>query len=108
MKKYIKEMAAVIMQLLVFYGMPLLAGSMDAIGMVFLMLVITLFISLLLGLVSKSKIKFLYPAVTAILFAPSIMIYYNESASVHMLWYFVDSLIGVLAGVILKKYLKKT
>ena len=41
--------------------------------------------------------------VVAILFIPSIPIYYNESALVHSVWYLVVSSVGLLIGVIIKK-----
>ena len=72
-------------------------------GMVVLMLLATLVLSLILTIISKEKIKYLYPLVVAIIFIPSIFIYYNESALVHALWYFVISALGLLMGIIFSK-----
>lgn len=93
-----------------FYIFPLFAGPTDAMGMVLLILLATFFISVFLGIISKKKIKYLYPLIIAILFIPSIFIYYNDSALIYSMWYFVISTIGLLFGLLLHKIicLKKT
>ena len=98
MKKYIKEIVIITLQLLLFYVSPLFAGPTDAMGMVFLIICGTFFLSLLIGAVSGSKLKFLYPIVTSVVFVPSVFIFYNESALVHSLWYLVIGTIGVGIG----------
>ena len=103
MKKYLKEIIILFIQLFMFYVFPLFAGPTDAMGMVFLILLATIFLSLIIGSLSNKKIKYLYPMVVAILFIPSIPIYYNESALVHSVWYLVVSSVGLLIGVIIKK-----
>lgn len=42
-----------------------------------------------------NKVKLLYPIVIAILFIPSVFIYYNESALIHAVWYLVISTVGL-------------
>jgi len=103
LKKYLKEIIILFIQLFMFYVFPLFAGPTDAMGMVFLILLATIFLSLIIGSLSNKKIKYLYPMVVAILFIPSIPIYYNESALVHSVWYLVVSSVGLLIGVIIKK-----
>lgn len=103
MKKYLKEIIILFIQLFMFYVFPLFAGPTDAMGMVFLILLATIFLSLIIGSLSNKKIKYLYPMVVAILFIPSIPIYYNESALVHSVWYLVVSSVGLLIGAIIKK-----
>ena len=98
MTRYIKELLILFFQLFMFYIFPLFAGPTDAIGMVLLIILATLLLSLVLGFLSDRQIKFLYPFVTATLFIPSVFIYYNESALIHSLWYFVVSSTGLLAG----------
>ena len=100
MKKYIKEIIILIIQLFMFYIFPLFAGPTDAMGMVFIIIFATLLLSAILGGISKEKIKFLYPIVIAVLFVPSVFIYYNETALVHSIWYFVISTIGILLGAL--------
>ena len=72
-------------------------------GMVFLIILVTLLLSIIIGSISKEKIKYLYPIVVAILFIPSIVIYYNESALIHSLWYLVISTVGLVVGMIIYK-----
>lgn len=107
MKKYLKEIITLLIQILMFYIFPLFAGPTDIMGMVVLMLLATLVLSLILTIISKEKIKYLYPLVVAIIFIPSIFIYYNESALIHSLWYFVSSLIGTIIGIITNKVFSK-
>lgn len=107
MKKYLKEIITILIQILIFYIFPLFAGPTDAMGMVVLMLLATLVLSLILTIISKEKIKYLYPLVVAIIFVPSIFIYYNESALIHTLWYFVSSLLGTILGIITNKVFSK-
>lgn len=107
MKKYLKEIIILLIQLFMFYIFPLFAGPTDAMGMVLLILLATLFLSLTITIISKEKIKYLYPIVAAIIFIPSVFIYYNESALIHSLWYFVSSLIGTFIGAITNKIISK-
>ena len=107
MKKYLKEIITLLIQILIFYIFPLFAGPTDIMGMVVLMLLTTLVLSLILTIISKEKIKYLYPLVVAIIFIPSIFIYYNKSALIHSLWYFVSSLIGTILGIITNKVFSK-
>lgn len=102
MKRYLKEITALILQLLLFYFLPLFAGPTDAMGLVFLIIMGTALISILLGALSRNKIRFLFPAVIAILFIPSVFLYYNSSALVHALWYLVISTVGTAFGALLR------
>ncbi len=106
MKKYFKEIIILSLQLLVFYILPLFAGPTDIMGLVILMLLSTALLSCAIGSISKEKIKYLYPIIIAILFIPSIFIYYNDSALIHSVWYFVVSAIGLLIGSIIRKLIK--
>ena len=103
MKKYIKEIIILLIQLFVCYILPLFAGPTDMMGLVLLIILATLLLSTLIGSISKEKIKYLYPIIVAILFIPSIFIYYNESALIHSVWYLVVSMVGMLIGTIIYK-----
>jgi len=104
MKKYVKELIILLLQLLTYYILPLFMGPTDALGMVLLIIVITFILSIILGSLSEYKIKYLYPFLISILFIPSVFIYYNSSALVHSLWYFVISSIGLgISSLINKK-----
>lgn len=103
MKKYLKETVIVLLQLLLFYILPLLAGPTDAMGMVLLMLLGTLVLSFLLGCLSANRLKYAYSPVAALAFLPSIPLYYNSSAFIHALWYLVIAAIGLGLGSMLRK-----
>ena len=107
MKKYLKEFIILILQLLVFYILPLFAGPTDAMGVVFLIILSVFILGLTIGTISNQKIKYLYPLIISILFIPSVFIYYNESALVHAVWYFVISYIGLLIGSIINLIVNK-
>ena len=107
MKKYLKEIIILIIQLFFFYIMPLTAGPTDAMGLVVLLIFATFILSIVLGSISNNKIKFCYPLVVSIIFIPSVFIYYNESALIHSIWYLVISIIGLFIGIIVKKIIKK-
>ena len=105
MERYLKEITILLIQLFMFYIFPLFAGPTDAIGMVILILLTTFLLSVIIGIISKEKIKYLYSLIIAILFIPSVFIYYNESALIHSVWYFVISIIGLLLGITLYKFI---
>lgn len=106
-QKYLKEIIILLIQLFMFYIFPLFAGPTDAIGMVFIIIITTFILSLIIGTISKHKIKYLYPVIISLLFIPSIFIYYNESALIHSLWYLVISSIGITIGLIFNKLTNK-
>ena len=104
MKKYLGFILLII-QLCMFYVFPLFAGPTDAMGMVFILLLTTFVLGLLSGFL-KSRAKYSFPFIVAILFIPSIFIYYNSSALVHSLWYFIVSFLGLLIGSFLSHLTK--
>ena len=98
-----KEILVLLIQLFMFYIFPLFAGPTDAMGMVLLIIIATFVLSIIIGSISKEKIKYLYPIIISILFIPSVFIYYNESALVHSIWYLVISFIGLMFGIAIYK-----
>lgn len=107
MKKYMKEIIILIIQLFMFYIYPLFMGPTDVMGMVFIIWISTIILGFLIAVLSTNKMKYLYPVVISILFIPSIFIYYNESALIHSFWYLVSSSIGILIGSIVHLLIKK-
>ena len=107
MKKYIFDIIIGILQFIVFYIYPIFAIKKDPIGMVMLMLAFTFVLSFILGIFSKKKIKFVYPVIYAIMFIPTVFIYYNESAMIHSIWYLTMSLLGIFAGTTIQNRFKK-
>ena len=107
MKKYIFDIIIGILQFIVFYIYPIFAIKKDPIGMVMLMLAFTFVLSFILGIFSKKKIKFVYPVIYAIMFIPTVFIYYNESAMIHSIWYLTMSLLGIFVGTSIQTRFKK-
>lgn len=107
MKRSLKEIIILLIQLFMFYVFPLFAGPTDAIGMVVVILIATFVLSLIIATISKEKIKYFYPIIVAILFIPSAFIHYNESALIHSVWYLVDGYIGVFIGTVVNKLTSK-
>ena len=103
MKRFIKEIVTLLIQLFMFYIFPMFAGPTDAMGMVVLIILATFMLSIIIGSISKEKIKYMYPIIIAILFIPSVFIYYNESALIHSIWYLVISSVGLILGTIIYK-----
>ena len=108
MKKYLKELIILLIQIIMFYLFPLTAGPTDMMGLVLILLFTTLILSIIIVTISNNKIKYLYPIIVAIVFIPTIYIYYNDSALIHSIWYLVTSLIGLIIGIILNKTIKLT
>lgn len=107
MKKYIKEIIIVLLQLFIFYIIPIFTESSNPLGMIILIILVTLLLSITLGTISNNKIKYFYPILVSLLFIPSIWIYYNESALIHSVWYLIISSIGLLIGVGINKLIYK-
>ena len=107
MKKYLKEIIILTIQLIVYYLLPLTAGPADGMGLVVLIILLTHILSLILGIISNNKYKLLYPIIVSIIFIPSVFIYYNESALIHSIWYLVDSSIGIFIGSLIHKLIKR-
>ena len=58
MKKYLKEIIIVLLQLFMFYIFPVFAGPTDTMGMVLLIILATLLLATILGTISNNKIFF--------------------------------------------------
>ena len=107
MKRYIAEIVIFCIQLFMFYISPLFAGPTDGMGMVVLILFATLILSILLGSISKNRIKYVYPVAAAAAFLPSAFLHYNGTAVIHAVWYFVVAAVGMLIGMIIFKVLHR-
>ena len=105
--RYIKEIIILVIQMFMFYIFPLFMYLYEPIGTVMMILMITFVLSVVLSIISKNKLKYLYPIIIAILFIPTVFIYYNESALVHSIWYLVVSGVGLLIGIIANLIIRK-
>ena len=86
-----------------FYLIPILIQDTGS-GMFILLIVIpliTLITSIIYGL--RNVFDFIYPLIVAILFIPTLFIYYNISAWVYIISYSLIALIGEILGKTLQK-----
>lgn len=86
-----------------FYLVPILIKDTGS-GMFILLIVIpliTLITSIIYGL--RNTFDFIYPLLVAILFIPTLFIYYNISAWVYIIAYSLIALIGEILGKTLQK-----
>ena len=86
-----------------FYLIPILIQDTGS-GMFILLIVIpliTLITSIIYGL--RNVFDFIYPLIVAILFIPTLFIYYNISAWVYIIAYSLIALIGEIFGKTLQK-----
>lgn len=86
-----------------FYIVPMLIKDTGS-GMFILLIVIpliTLITSFVYGL--RNTFDFIYPLIVAILFIPTLFIYYNTSAWIYVVTYSMIAVIGELLGKILQK-----
>ena len=89
--------------LIAFYIVPMLIKDTGS-GMFILLIVIpliTLITSIIYGL--RNTVDFIYPLLVAILFIPTLFIYYNTSAWVYVIAYSMVAVIGELLGKTLQK-----
>ncbi len=107
MKKHIKEIIIFILQLFMFYIFPLFGGPTDAMGVVVVIIFSTFALSMMMGVLSEQKFKFLYPVSTSLVFLPTVMLHYNESAFIHALWYLIISCIGIAVGTLINLAVRK-
>ncbi len=103
MKRYARETTFLLLQLCIFYLLPLFVKAAGPIGTVLLIIASTFALSLFLGSISAKKIKYLYPIAISLLFIPSVFIFYNESALIHAVWYLAISGIGIAIGSLIRR-----
>jgi hypothetical protein len=81
MNKYFKEIIILIIQLLLFYILPLIANNISKDTMVvtiFLNILLTFILSIILCCISQKRIKYFYPIIVFVIFIPSGFIHYNQ------------------------------
>lgn len=103
MEKLKKNWIYYFIMFIAFYLAPILIKDTGS-GMTILLIVIpliTLITSLIYGL--RNTFDFVYPLIVAILFIPTLFIYYNTSAWIYIIVYSVIAVIGELIGKILQK-----
>mgnify|MGYP006983620326 FL=1 len=103
MEKLKKNWIYYLIILIAFYLVPIRITDTGS-GMAILLIVIpliALITSLIYGL--RNTFDFIYPLVVAIMFIPTLFIYYNASAWIYIIGYSLIALIGELLGKALQK-----
>lgn len=98
MKKLRSILPYLIINILMFYLLPLLIKDTGS-GMFIMLLLIPILclgVSFFYGI--KRAFDFYYPLVTMMIFIPTIFIYYNESAIIYIFIYGILSLSGSVIG----------
>ena len=107
MGKYKKEIIFAVIQLAVYWLVPLFftlsGGKGGAIFMVQVMLICTIALSAFLCAGSERRVKYFFPLFAAAMFFPTVPVYYNSTALIHSLWYLTASCIGMGMGALKKK-----
>ena len=99
-----KLLIALMIQLLIFYVYPAYSAAINGLELVLTIIILTFLLSIIFGIIvdNDEMKKFLYPIIIAILFIPSVFIYYNESALIHSIWYLVISFVGITFGSMIR------
>ena len=103
-KKKLKSMIPyLIINAIAFYVLPvLITDTGSAMGMMlFILPLICLITSLMYGI--KNSFNIVYPIIIVLLFAPTIFIHYNSSASVYIVVYGIIAMIGNFIGKLFYK-----
>ncbi len=107
MNKIKKGLVFFVIQLVIYYILPLFAGPTDIMGLVLLQFGLTFILSLIVGVFSKSDMKFIFPVVATVSFIPAIMIYLNYTAYIYLAFYAVITVAGVALGTGIRKIFVK-
>jgi len=99
MKKHLKEIIVIFMQMCAFYIGPLANYSDSPIGFMLMLVIWTFVLSVIMGSVSEDNYKWIYPFIVAILFIPSVFFIYNSSALIYVIIHFIASYFGVFIGM---------
>ena len=107
MNKLKKGLIFVLLQAIIFYILPLFAGPTDIMGLVFLQFGLTFVLSLLVGVLSKGNMKFVFPVIATVGFVPAVTVFYNYTAYIYLLFYAIITVGGVALGTGVRKLFVK-
>lgn len=97
MKDRLKVLVIFVLQTILFYLIPFIFGKRHPIRIIVSLLIGTFSLSIMNGM-QESKTKYLYPIMTAIVFGPSVFIFYSPTSLIQGVWYLVVSTAGMLLG----------
>lgn len=105
MKKYLLEILVILLTIVTFYLSPLIFRGIDPTIVVVGMLIAIFGLSMMIVIVSKKKIKYLYSILVSVLYTLSVPLFYNKSAYEIIIWYFLVSVVGLLLGFLIDKFI---
>lgn len=87
---------------ILFYGSPLFIKDTGS-GMLMLLLIIPISCFILGFLVAKKRLSIvIYPIFSILILIPAIYLFYNETAMIYSIYYFIAIVLGILLGSILR------
>lgn len=102
MKNIFKKNAYFFILFIMFYILPILSSDKDfSISCLLLIYPLSVFILSICDTVAN-KFRWYFSLVVGIIFFPTIFIYYNESAYVYLMIYFLISIVGQISGLIIR------
>lgn len=107
MNKIKKGLVFILLQAIIYYVLPLFAGSTDVMGLVIMQFGLTFALSVIVGAFTKSEMKFVFPVIATVGFIPAIMLYMNNTAYIYLLFYAVITVGGVTVGTGIRKLFVK-
>ena len=107
MNKIKKGLIFLGIQAVIFYIFPLLAGPTEIIALVLMQFLATFILSIVVGLLTKSEMKFVFPVIATLAFIPVIMILMNNTAYVYLVVYAFITVGGVTIGTGIRKLFVK-
>lgn len=90
-------------QILIFYLLPLLGAAANEMIIMFAQISVTFLLSMLIGAMSDSRLKYILPVLTTLLYIPSAYIYVNYNKVTYVLLYLIFSCVGLLVGLVTAK-----
>lgn len=106
MRKLQNQFPFLLIIVLAFYGLPLIDRESGMLILLILFPLVCFLVALVYGL--KYSFSLVYSIVVMILFAPTIFIFYNETASFYIGAYGVISIIGNLLGSLIGKIFNRS
>jgi uncharacterized membrane protein len=103
MKVNLKMMPYLLVNIAAFYILPMIIRDMGTALLVLLVAIPLICFATAIVFGVKNSFNWIYSLVVALLFVPTIFIYYNESAAFYAAIYGVLALVGNLIGKILYK-----
>lgn len=106
MKGNLKMIPYLLVNVIAFYILPMIIQDTGSAMLVLLIVIplICLVTAIVFGI--KKSFNWIYPLAVALLFAPTVFLFYNESAAIYIVAYGIIALVGNLIGKIFYKRTK--